>query len=132
MAQTTEKMISFPNARRLRPDPLDGDQAAPVREARFLKFALVAGALVLFGLGTLMTIRNSAPERETASPETREALYLQALEELETTCRQPTAASRGVGGHCIAQARLALGYPACGERCTQLARSMLPRAPTFR
>ena len=129
MAQTTEKMLLLASAKRRRPDPFDGDQAAPTREARFLKLALVAGALVLFGLGTLMTIRNSAPEPRTASPETRQALYLGALEEPETICRQPTAASRGVGGHCVAQARLVLGCPECGEHCTQLARAILPGSP---
>lgn len=126
MAQTTEKILLLPSAKR-RPDPFAGDQTAPLREARFLKFALVTGALVLFGLGVLMTSWNAAPQRQTVSPETREALYLRALEELETICRQPTAASRGVGGRCVAQARLALGDPECGERCTQLARSILPR-----
>jgi hypothetical protein len=129
MAQTTEKMRLRAGAKRRRPDPFDGDQAAPIREARFLKLALVAGALVLFGLGTLMTIRNAAPETRGASPETRQALYLRALEELATICRQPTAASRGVGAHCVAQARLVLGYPECGERCTQLARLILPGSP---
>ena len=130
MAQTTGKMLQSPGAERRRPDPFEGDRAAaPLREARFLRLALVAGALVLFGLGTLMTIRNSAPEPRTASPETRQALYLGALEELETICRQPTAASRGVGGHCVAQARLVLGCPECGEHCTQLARAILPGSP---
>jgi hypothetical protein len=119
-------MLLLASAKRRRPDPFDGDQAASVREARFVKLALVAGALVLFRLGTLMTIRNAAPETRATSPETRQALYLRALEELETICRQPTAASRGVGGHCVAQARLVLGYPECGEHCTQLARSILP------
>jgi hypothetical protein len=126
MAQTTEKMFLSPTAERRRPDPFEGDGMAPERAARFLSFALVAGTLVLFGLATLMTIRNAAPEPSTASPEAREALYLRALADLETTCRQPIAASRGVGGHCAAQARLVLADPACGERCTQLARSILP------
>ena len=127
MIQTTEKPL--PQAACRRPDPFAGDQAAPLREARFLQVAQVVAALALFGLGTLMTLRNRTPEPATASPSTRQALYLRALAELETTCRQPTVASRGVGGHCVAQARLVLENSQCGERCTQLARSMFPGSP---
>jgi len=123
------KILKLP-ARRA--GPADGRAAAtdPTRErrARWLLILLAAGGTALFAWGAVMSARDETISIRKLADQARDSLYLRTLQEVETICRDPAAASGELLDHCVAQARFLIELPECHEACRRSAEVILPHA----
>jgi hypothetical protein len=85
-------------------------------------------ALAGLGFYVVGAIHGDTVALRRLPPTERSTLYRHAIDELESTCREPAAADGSLRDHCKAQANFVLGFPECDERCRWAATGVLPRA----
>ena len=123
------KILVIPVQKRERPTaPPPIDHQSRDRRARWLLAPILVGALGLFWLGAFLSRSQEVAGLRSLSVEARRGLVVRIVDELESICRSPAAASGRLRAHCVEQAHFVLLIPECTETCQRTAAGTLPHA----
>jgi hypothetical protein len=103
-------------------------RARPPRPERsFVAPALILLAVIVVAFLMAMSVTRKEAEIRALPADARAQILRHGVAELQTLCREPSAADGPLRARCIDEARFVLMLPECGPGCRTAATAALPQ-----